>query len=527
MALDNVIAYLTPRGGQLPTGEESRLLRLATGGSADRFAITYADGVDSYAVWTIPYWPDIYSGTGTLKAVFHYMMDAGTTGNVAPAISVEAVTPLDAVNLNTTNSFDTETISPVGAVAGTAGYMATLTVTLSNKDSVAVGDYVRIKAGRNGTNVLDTATGVMRLLGITILETVTDLNTSGATTNTVNLVRAADGSTTTPAYSFTSDTNTGLRWVSADKVALVTGGADRITIGATAFDVTASLAGVLRHSFTNTSNSASAYCAIDFGNDIGTSTAEFLLTSSNNTTYAGASGFAIVCANDTIFHQGGSERMRWKSSGDVLIGTSTAPTGTIGKTLFFGANGGNPTPGALTAGIYAKTGANTEMWVIDSAGNATQISRHASIDLAINAGIRINPKDPYPQISREQQLFLGVEAFTYVDPETGLTQRVIVDLPKDQTLDWEKVQDQYEEYANKALREWEAANQTHEALRSKRTEKYNEESIKWSQLDEVGRSFVPRPTLEPDREMSHKLPKPSPHVREVCPSWISDRLKNK
>lgn len=43
--------------------------------------------------------------------------------------------------------------------------------------------------------------------------------------------RAASGTAAAPAYSFSGDTNTGVRRPAADTLALVTGGADRITVG--------------------------------------------------------------------------------------------------------------------------------------------------------------------------------------------------------------------------------------------------------------------------------------------------------
>lgn len=67
---------------------------------------------------------------------------------------------------------------------------------------------------------------------------------------------------------------------------------------------------------------------------------------------------------------------------NVLIGTTAVPTGTEGKVLVFGQNGGDPTMAANTAGIYAKDilpGPVTEMFAIDENSNATQISPHDPI----------------------------------------------------------------------------------------------------------------------------------------------------
>lgn len=79
-----------------------------------------------------------------------------------------------------------------------------------------------------------------------------------------------------------------------------------------------------------------------------------------------------------FFSVNGSTRLSISSDGDILIGGLNAgPTGTDGKVLAFGDNGGDPTMGSNSAGIYAKDVSGTvEMFAIDEANNATQISPH-------------------------------------------------------------------------------------------------------------------------------------------------------
>jgi len=65
------------------------------------------------------------------------------------------------------------------------------------------------------------------------------------------------------------------------------------------------------------------------------------------------------------------------SGNDILIGTATAPTGTHGKVLAFGDNGGDPTAGVSTAGFYAKTVSSVvEAFAFDSASNNAQLTPH-------------------------------------------------------------------------------------------------------------------------------------------------------
>ena len=73
--------------------------------------------------------------------------------------AIEAITPDDSTDLDAGSSFDTANAANE-TVPGTAGYMGELVITLSNKDSIAAGDYFRVELERDandGTN--DTATG--------------------------------------------------------------------------------------------------------------------------------------------------------------------------------------------------------------------------------------------------------------------------------------------------------------------------------------------------------------------------------
>lgn len=114
--------------------------------------------------------PDEYTGSGTLKADVYYIMESATSGSVDWEVSVEAITEADAVDLDSAESFDTANAGNE-TVPATAGYLAVMTITLTNKDSVASGDLVRMKVERDaddGTN--DTASGDARLLGVEIYE---------------------------------------------------------------------------------------------------------------------------------------------------------------------------------------------------------------------------------------------------------------------------------------------------------------------------------------------------------------------
>jgi len=173
---DNVISYFPARACQLPSGEAARLETITVSGG-DRYVITYDASTNQDAFWTIPYTPDFYQGLGTLKLVVQGCMASATSGNVKMSAALEAVTPADSLDLDATVSFDSGNTSTT-AVAGTAGYLFTQTITLSNKDNLVAGDMLRIKLTRLANDAADTATGNLRVLGCSLLETTTYVDMS-------------------------------------------------------------------------------------------------------------------------------------------------------------------------------------------------------------------------------------------------------------------------------------------------------------------------------------------------------------
>ncbi|HXF44872.1 MAG TPA: hypothetical protein VNK91_02020 [Burkholderiaceae bacterium] len=96
--------------------------------------------------------------TGALTLVVYYWMASATTGGVAVGAAVQAVTPGDALNRNTTASYDTENIG-TDTVPGTAGNEDSVSITLTTADGMAAGDDFKIKVRRAVENASDTATG--------------------------------------------------------------------------------------------------------------------------------------------------------------------------------------------------------------------------------------------------------------------------------------------------------------------------------------------------------------------------------
>lgn len=122
-----------------------------------RPVLAFDAGTDESAVWTFLAPQGL---TGTITVYLQFIMASATTGAVVFTAEFEAVTGGDAVDLDATTSFDTANSATSGTVPGTAGYLATsLSITMTNADSIAAGDYVRLRITRDADNASDTAAG--------------------------------------------------------------------------------------------------------------------------------------------------------------------------------------------------------------------------------------------------------------------------------------------------------------------------------------------------------------------------------
>lgn len=155
----------------------SDFLPAATNGPAqvclatyDRQRLAYDDTTDESAVSRERIMPATYTGLGTLKAAVRYEMATAASGGVKFDVQVEAVTAGDAVDLDASDSFDSSNTN-YGTVPATAGYPQEIIITLTNKDSVAAGDDLRIKLFRRPSDTTnDTANGDARVKLVRIYE---------------------------------------------------------------------------------------------------------------------------------------------------------------------------------------------------------------------------------------------------------------------------------------------------------------------------------------------------------------------
>jgi hypothetical protein len=117
--------------------------------------LAYDATADEAAYWSLVVpqgWTSAYT------VVISFIMASATSGNVVWGATVQAITDGDTFDLDAGESYDTEN-TVTTAVPGTAGYLKQSSITLTNNDSSAAADYLRIRIRRVGSNGSDTATG--------------------------------------------------------------------------------------------------------------------------------------------------------------------------------------------------------------------------------------------------------------------------------------------------------------------------------------------------------------------------------
>ncbi len=150
-------AVLLPYSAEFPASNFPQLTLVNR-----RPVLAFDAATDETAYWTLIAPQGL---TGTLTLIVHYIMASAISGAVYFQAQVEAVTPADALDLDTSTSFDTAN-SGNGTVPGTAGYEQSISITLTNNDSVAAADYVRISLNRDADNSSDTASGDACVLAV-------------------------------------------------------------------------------------------------------------------------------------------------------------------------------------------------------------------------------------------------------------------------------------------------------------------------------------------------------------------------
>lgn len=146
----------TPQSAEFPSSNYAAMSLVN-----QRPALAFDAATNETAQWTAIAPQDL---TGALTAIVTYIMASATTGDVDVDVSIEAVSDGDATDLDAGDSFDTVNSTDNTTVPGTAGHIDQISVTLTNADSIAAGDYFRLRLLRDA--VSDTAAGDMYVLAV-------------------------------------------------------------------------------------------------------------------------------------------------------------------------------------------------------------------------------------------------------------------------------------------------------------------------------------------------------------------------
>lgn len=153
-------AVFTPYAAEFPASNFPQLLL-----SNRRPVLAFDASTDETCYWT----GVIAQGwTGTITAVITYAMASATANAVGFQIAIEAITDGDAVDTDSTTSFDTVNNSASTTVPATAGNIDQISITLTNNDSSAAADYFRLQLNRDadGSAITDSATGDAYVLAV-------------------------------------------------------------------------------------------------------------------------------------------------------------------------------------------------------------------------------------------------------------------------------------------------------------------------------------------------------------------------
>lgn len=101
--------------------------------------------------------------TAPLTLLVTYRAASATSGTALFAAALEAISDGDVVDTDLASSFAADNTPAAPTVPATAGYIDQLSITLTNNDAIAAGDYCRLRLNRD---VADTAAGDLHVLAV-------------------------------------------------------------------------------------------------------------------------------------------------------------------------------------------------------------------------------------------------------------------------------------------------------------------------------------------------------------------------
>lgn len=169
------VVILNPGSAIVPDGTASNLapqiVRVKSSAVAPApyfYQLNFDDAQREQVSWQFALPPN-YANAPILKV--QYKMASATTGAVVIDGRVAAVTPGDATDVDAKAFGSANTTT--NTVPGTVGHLKEVSLTLTNDDSLAAGDFVVVYLARDGSSGSDTATGDMGIISVYLTYTTT------------------------------------------------------------------------------------------------------------------------------------------------------------------------------------------------------------------------------------------------------------------------------------------------------------------------------------------------------------------
>lgn len=164
---------LNPGAAVMPDGSASNaapaLQRVKSSASAPTpyfLQLAFDASTEEQVCWTLRM-PADYASAPVLKV--QYKMASATTGGVAFEARIAAVSDGDAQDVDA-KAFAAANVG-TATVPGTAGHLDEVSITMTNADSVAAGDFVVVYLNRDPAHASDTATGDAEVLAVALTYT--------------------------------------------------------------------------------------------------------------------------------------------------------------------------------------------------------------------------------------------------------------------------------------------------------------------------------------------------------------------
>jgi hypothetical protein len=166
---------LTPGSAILPDGSASnaapamqRVKSSATAPGIYVIQLAFDASTEEWCTWQFRMPADYASAP---VAIVSFKMASATSGGVVWDVRVSATTTGDSQDVDAQDFGSANTAT--GTAPGTAGYLLDTSVTLTNADSVAAGDFVVLRVARAAADGSDTATGDAELVSVAVTYTTT------------------------------------------------------------------------------------------------------------------------------------------------------------------------------------------------------------------------------------------------------------------------------------------------------------------------------------------------------------------